>query len=265
MTARAIWKGIVKVGSTELPVKLYSAVTERTVRFRLLHEKDKAPVRQKMVNPETGEEVPYEEAKKAYPVGRGRLVLLDDEELESLEPKESRDIEISRFVDPADIDHRWYERPYYLGPDGNTPAYFALAEALENKKKEAVAHWVMRKKRYIGSLVAEGGYLTLITLRNAEEVIDAEALEPPAGRPLDKREIAMAEQLIDALTDHFEPSRYRDEYRARVMELIETRARGGKVQLKVFRPKTTNEDKLASALEASLAGVGKKKRAASGR
>lgn len=265
MTARAIWKGVIKAGSTELPVKLYSAVTERTIHFRLLHKTDKAPVRQKMVNPETSEEVPYEAARKAYPTGRGRLVLLDEEELESLVPKESRDIKISRFVDPSDIDHRWYERPYYLGPDGNTAAYFALAEAMQRTKKEAVAHWVMRKKRYIGSLVPEGGYLTLITLRNAEEVIDADALKAPEGRPLEKRELAMAEQLVDALTDHFNPAAWRDEYRARVMELIETRARGGRVQLKVFRPRTTKEDKLASALEASLAGVGEKKRTASGR
>lgn len=258
MAARAIFKGVIKIGSTELPVKLYSAVQEKTIHFRLLHKTDKAPVKQKMVNPETDEEVSHEEMQKAFPLGRGRLVLLEDEELQKLDPEPSRDIEITRFVDPADIDHRWYERAYYLGPDGNTPAYFALAQALENKKKEGVARWVMRKKEYIGSLTTRDGYLMLIVLRNAEEVIDAEALKPPTGRPLEKREIAMAEQLVSALSAKFEPSKFRDQYRARVMELIETRARGGKVQLKVFRPKKTDSDKLANALEASLAGVGKR-------
>jgi DNA end-binding protein Ku len=263
-TPRSIWKGEIKIGRTAVPVKLYSAVTSKTVHFRLLHKTDKAPVKQKMVNPESGEEVAYEETKKAFPIGRGRLVLLEDEELEKLEPAPSRDIEITRFVDPADMDSRWYERPYYLGPDGNTPAYFALAEALEKKGKEGIAKWVMRKKEYVGALVPEDGYLTLITLRNAEEIIDAEALKPPAGRALEKREIAMAEQLVAALSGSFEPSQYHDQYRARVMELIETRAKGGKVQLKVFRPKQTKEDKLASALEASLAGV-EKRRAGRGR
>lgn len=258
MAARAMWKGSLKLGKTGVPVKLYSAVTERTVHFRLLHKTDKAPVKQKMVNPESDKEVEYENIQKAFPLGRGRLVLLEDEELEKIEPEPSRDIEITRFVNPADIDHRWYERPYYLGPDGNTGAYFALAEALKRKEKEGVARWVMRKKEYIGSLAEEDGYLTLITLRNAEEVIDADALKPPAGRSLEKRELQMAQQLVDALSGDFEPEQYRDEYRARVMELIETRARGGKVQLKVFRPKKTDDDKLDNALEKSLASLKKK-------
>lgn len=258
MAARAIWKGLITIGRTSLPVKLYSAVQDRTIHFRLLHKTDKAPVRQKMVSAATGEEVPYTEAQKAYPIGRGRLVLLEDEELEKLEPEPSRDIEITRFVDRADIDHRWYERAYHVGPDGSSSACFALAQALENKGREGIAHWVMRKKEYIGALTAKDGYLQLIVLRYAEEVIDAEALKPPAGRALEKREIAMAEQLVNALSGRFDPSQYRDEYRARVMELIETRARGGKVQLKVFRPRKTGDDRLASALEASLAGVGKR-------
>ena len=262
--ARAIWKGVIKIGGVSLPVKLYSAVQDHTVRFRLLHKTDKAPVQQKMVNPETGEEVEYKASKKAFPLGRGRLVLLDREELEEIEAKPSRDIEITRFVDPTDIDHRWYERPYYLGPDGDTAGYFAAAEALQKKKKEGVARWVMRNREYIGSLTVEEGYLMLIALRNAEEVIDAEALEPPQGRPLQKRELQMAEQLVSALAGSFDPSQYRDEYRARVMELVETRARGGKVQLKVFRPRKTDENRIASALEASLAGV-EKRRAGRGR
>ena len=265
MAARAIWKGVVRIGRTELPVKLFSAVTSRTIHFRLLHKTDKAPVQQKMVSADTGDEVPYEETQKAYPLGRGRLVLLEDEELEKLEPEPSRDIEITRFVKRADIDQRWYERAYYLGPDGNSPGYFALAQALENQEKEGIGRWVMRKKEYVGALTAKDGYLLLIVLRHAEEVIDAEALKPPQGRPMEKREIAMAQQLVSALSARFDPSQYRDEYRARVMELIETRARGGKVQLKVFKPKKTSEDKLANALEASLAGVGKKRSAGRGR
>lgn len=265
MAARAIWKAVIRIGGDEVPVKLYSAVEDRPVQFRLLHAKDQAPVKQKMIHPETGKEVAYDEIRKAFPVSRGRLVVLDDEDLESLEPEPSRDIEVTRFVDPAEIDHRWYERPYYLGPDGSDGAYFALAEALEGANKEGVARWVMRKKSYVGSLRAEEGYLRLIVLRHAEEVIAAEELPAPEGRPLNKKELAMAGQLVEALSGKFDPSEYRDEYRERVMELVETKAKGGKVKLTKFRPRPVEEESLDRVLAASLKGAGKRRASGGGR
>lgn len=251
-----MWKGTIHVGSVELPVKLYSGVTSRTVHFRLLHKTDKQPVKQQLVSSKSGEPVEYSEVKKGYPLERGRMVLLEDEDFEKLEPEDSRDIRVTRFVDPADVDPRWYERAYYLGPDGNTKAYFALAEALRKKKKEGIAKWVMRDREYAGALREVDGYLMLIVLRHADEIIAADALKPPAGRPLQKREIQMAEQLLEALHGEFEPSQFRDEYRARVMELVEAKAEGGKPKLKVFRPrKPKREEQLADVLEASLAGA----------
>ena len=260
MAARAIWKGSIHMGALSVPVKLYSAVTDHTVHFRLLHKTDKQPVKQQLVSSDSGEPVDYQEVRKAYPITRGRLVVLENDELEKLEPEDSRDIEITRFVDPSDVDPRWYERAYYLGPDGNAKAYFALAAALERKKKEGIARWTMRDREYVGALRAEDGYLMLITLRHAEEVIDADALKPPGGRPLQKRELDMARQLISSLQGEFDPSQFRDEYRARVMEMIEAKAEGGKPKLKVFRPKKQREDQLADALEASLAGAKRKAR-----
>ena len=266
MAARAIWKGVIHIGSLEVPVKLYSAVTDRTVHFRLLHKTDKQPVKQKLVSSGSGDVVDYGEVRKAYPLTRGRMVALEKEELEELEPKDSRDIEITRFVNPDTIDPRMYERAYYLGPDGNQKAYFAAAAALERKGKEGIARWTMRKKDYIGALVAEDGYLMLITLRHADEIIVADALKPPGGRPLQKREIEMATQLITALHGEFDPSQYRDEYRARVMELVEAKAAGGgRQKLKVFRPRMVKEDKITDALAASLAAAKAPKKRASGR
>lgn len=264
VAARAIWKSVIKIGGARVPVKLYSAVKDSSIHFRLLHKKDLQPVKQQMVHPETGEPVASEEIRMAYPVGRNQLVILSDEELEQLEPEPSRDIEVDRFVKPEEIDHRWYERSYYLGPDNSSEAYFALAAALERSGKEGVAKWVMRKRNYVGSLRAEDGYLVLIALRHAEEVIATESLEAPGGRALDKREVRMAEQLISALEGTFDPADYRDEYRDRVTELIETKARGGKVKVKKFRPRPKKEESLDRALEASLASVGKR-RAAGGR
>lgn len=261
MAARAIWKGTVHVGTLSVPVKLYSAVTDRTVHFRLLHKTDKQPVKQQLISSDTGDAVEYAEVKKAFPVTRGRLVLLEKEELETLEPKDSRDVEITRFVNHGAIDHRWYERAYYLGPDGNTKAYFAAAAALERTKKEGVARWVMRDRSYVGALRAEDGYLMLITLRHAEEIIAADALQPPGGRPLAQREVEMAGQLLEALHDEFDPAAFHDEYRARVMELVETKAAGKKPKVVKFRPRKTEED-VTDALAASLAGM--KKRGARG-
>src|SRR4051812_12741115 len=134
--ARAIWKGVIKIGTQKLPVKLYSAVKEHTIHFRLLHRSDHAPVKQKMIDSETGDEVTSQEIHKAFPTGRNRLVMLEQKELEKIEPKESRDIQITRFVSVGEIDHRWYERAYWLGPDGDAKDYFAAADALKQKKKE---------------------------------------------------------------------------------------------------------------------------------
>lgn len=264
--ARAIWKGVVKIGNLTVPVKLYSAVQDHKVRFRLLHKTDHQPVKQKLVSAESDETIDYQTVRKAYPLTRGRMVLLEKEDLEMLEPEDSRDIEITRFVDIGAIEHRWYERAYYLGPDGNTKAYFAAAAALERKGKEGVARWVMRDKEYVGALRAEDGYLMLITLRHADEIIAADALKPPGGRELQQRELAMAEQLLSALHGKFEPEQFRDEYRERVMELVETKAAGKKPKVVAFRPKKQKEDQLADALEASLAGIGDapKKRKARG-
>jgi DNA end-binding protein Ku len=255
MAARAIWKGVVKIGTQSVPVKLYSAVTDRAIHFRLLHKTDHEPVKQQLVSADSGEAVEYASVRKAFPVARGRMVMLEKEELEKLEPDDSRDIEVSRFVDPSELDHRMYERPYYLGPDGNTKAYFAAVAALERKKKEGIARWVMRDKSYVGSLRADNGYLMLITLRRADEVIAADALKPPGGRELAQREVQMAEQLIEALHDTFDPSRFHDQYRARVLDLVETKAAGKKPKVVAFRPKKQKEDQLADALEASLAGM----------
>lgn len=257
-SARAMWKGVIQAGTISLPVKLYSAVKDHTIRFRLLHKTDKAPVKQELISSNTSKPVEYAEVRKAFPITRGKFVLLEKEELEKLEPKDSRDIEITRFVNLGDIDHRWYERAYFLGPDGDAKLYFAAAEALEKKKKEGVARWVMRDRSYIGALRAENGYLMLIALRHADEIIAAEALKAPEGRALSAREVEMAEQLISALHADFDITQFRDDYHDRVMELIETKAAGKKPKVVKFRPRAKESEDVADALAASLAGMKKK-------
>lgn len=253
--ARAIWKAHIRFGAVDVPVKMYSAVQDRAVHFRLLDAKRHEPVKQHMVDPDTGKVVESADIRRAYQTDEGDLVILDAEELEELNPKPSRDIEITRFVPPSQITHQWYDRPYYLGPDEDDERYFALTAALRKRDVEGVARWTMRGKQYVGALLAEGDYLMLITLRRAGEVIPASALPAPTGRALDKRELAMARQLIAAMEDPFDIAAYHDEYRERVVELMEAKAAGKVVKFPRAQVRKTDVD-LADVLQASLAATG---------
>ena len=247
-----MWKGVLKFQDVRVPVKLHSAVEERSVHFRLLHRKDQAPVRQAMVNTHTDEIVPREKIRKAFVTAEGDLVVLGEEELERIRPQASRDIRILHFLPDRAIDHRWYVRPYWLSPDaGAAGHYAALAAALEQSGREGLAHWVMRKKEYAGALRSADGYLMLITLRQAGQVVSAQDLEAPDGPELAPKEIDMARRLMDMLADDFDPTEYRDEYRARVNEMIEQKASGGRVKTRKAPKRRPTRD-LSAALEASL-------------
>lgn len=259
MGARAIWKAQICFGAVEVPVKLYSAVQDRTVHFRLLDAKRHEPVQQHMVEPDTGTVVDSADIRRAYETDEGELVILEADDLEKVTPTPSREIRVTQFVPPEEITHQWYDRPYFLGPDSQDDAYFALAAALRKRGVEGVAQWVMRNKEYVGALRAEGDYLMLITLRHAGEVVPASALPAPTGRALDDREIAMAKQLVKAMEDPFDITAFHDEYRERVMELVQARAAGKVVRFPKAAKKQT-ETSLADVLEASLAASGGKER-----
>ena len=261
MAARAIWKARITFGAVDVPVKLYSAVQDRTVHFRLLDAKRHEPVKQHMVDPDTGQVVDSADIRRAYPTGDGDLVILDEEDVARVTPEESREIRVSRFVPPEQITHQWYDRPYYLGPDEEDEAYFALARALGRRGVEGVAHWAMRKKDYVGALRAEGDYLMLITLRRAGEVVPASALPAPGGRALDDREVAMAKQLVSAMEDPFDIAAFHDEYRERVLELVQAKAAGKVVKFPRAAPRRT-ETSLADLLERSMAATGKERKRA---
>lgn len=255
MAARAIWKAVLRAGEARVPVKLYSGVENRSIRFRLLHAKDQAPLRQELVNPETDEVVPFDETRRGFVTEEGELVTFEQDELAALEPEASRDIRVLRMVPAAAIDHRLYDRPYYLGPDESAGAYAALIQALERQGRVGVARWTMRKKEYVGALRLHHGFPMLISMRYAGEVVDLDALPAPAAADLDDRELAMAQQLIGMLADSFDPGAYTDEYRARVAELIEAKRAGAPVEAPRPRRKRRPGD-LSGALQASLREVG---------
>jgi DNA end-binding protein Ku len=261
MAARAIWKGELKIDGTKVPVKLYAALTDEAVRFHILDKRSKTRVKQHMVDADGGEEVANEKIQKGFEVAPGTFVILDEKELKSLEPKATREIELKNFVPQRAMAPEFYDRPYYLGPDGDQTAYFALAEALRKQDREGVAHWVMRKQPYVGVLRAEGDHLVLFTLRSADEVLSAKELPRPAGRAPEKKELSMAKLLVELLKGEFNPEDYQDEYRQRVKEFIEKKAKGRAPKLRLVKNKRQPAS-LDKILLKSIESLKKGKRAA---
>ncbi|MDO8827301.1 Ku protein [Methylophaga sp.] len=257
MAAHAIWKAVIQCGKYQVPVKLYSAIEDRNIRFRILSRKDKQPVKGAMVNPETGKIVPHDKTHRAYVAENGDRAILETTELDALEPEPSRNIETIAFLPAEQINHRWYDRPYYLGPDGNSKAYFAFIEAIESSAMHGLMRWVMRGKMYMGALRLHQGYPVLITLKHADEVVAIEDLVAPGGADLNPKELEMARQLIGMLADELDLSAFHDAYRERVLKLVESKAKGGP-RLKLVKPssKKPNND-LGSALQASLKSLKK--------
>lgn len=246
-----MWKAVIQAGDSRLPVKLYAAVEDRNLHFHLLHDQDMTRIKQRMARPDTGETVAYDRIRRGVQVDSDTIVLLSEEDLQALEPEPSRQIEVEAFVPPTAMNPAWYKRPYYLGPDADHETYFAMAEALADADRVGIVHWVMRGKRYLGALAEQDGYLTLMTLRHQEEMIDVEDLKPPEGRDLPAKERQLARQLIEALKDDFEPAAYQDSYREQVQELIAAKARGETLEIdKVELPAET--DSLSDSLAASI-------------
>jgi DNA end-binding protein Ku len=247
-----MWQGKLSVQKHEFPVKLYSAVQDRQIHFHLLHNRDRTRVQQRMVDANTEEPVAPDDMRKAFEAEPGLFVEITPEEIEQRVPEASREIKISRFVPRHAIEPQLFDRPYYLGPgEASEPDYFALAEALRRKDRAGIASWVMRKHSYVGALINQQGYLMLITLRHADEVIPVSQLEPPQGRLMAANEKEMAEKLIEALSRDFQPEAYRDEYQERIQELIDAKRTGKKLKPK-RAPRRRREASLADSLRASL-------------
>ena len=257
---RAIWSGTISFGLLNVPVKLYSAVARKQVSFRELRASDKSRIRHRRVAESDGEEVPYEEIVKGYEIGPEQYVVLTRDELEEMDPKKTRAIEIQDFVDLEAIDPIYFDHPYYLGPDkGSERAYALLARAMADRGRVAIARFVLRNREHLAAIRSTGEVLAMATMRFADEVVKAEELDgviPEDAPAPNERELEMAEALIDQLTSDFEPDRYRDEYREELLALIESKARGEEVVEAVSEePKATKAPDLMAALEESLQAI----------
>lgn len=256
--ARPTWRGAISFGLVSVPVQLFTAVRSHDVRFRQLHRDTKRPVRQKRVDPDSGEEVAYDDIVKGYEAGEGRFVVVEPDELAELDPKASRLIDIQDYVDQSEIDPIHYDRAYYLVPDGETAAkpYKLLAQAMEHAGKVAIAQFVMRGRSYLAALRARNGMLVLSTMHYSDEVADPADLAPEAleleGVEVRDRELVMAEQLIESMTTEFDPDAYRDVHHERVMEYLEAKAAGEQFELPAADREGGEVIDLMAALERSL-------------
>jgi DNA end-binding protein Ku len=255
--ARPTWSGYISFGLVNVPVKLFTAVRSHDVSFRQLHETTKARVKRKRVDAETGEEVPNDEIVKGYEVDDERYVVVDPDELDALDPQASRMIDIRRFVDLDEIDPIYYDRAYYLTPDGESASkpYRLLTEAMDRAGRVAIAKFVMRNKEYLAAVRAREGLLLLSTMNYADEVADPEDLDADDLRrdvEVREREVEMAEELIESLVGPFDPADYEDEYQQRVTEFLAAKAAGEDVELATPEEDVGGVVDLMAALEQSL-------------
>lgn len=256
---RAIWSGAISFGLVSVPVKLFSAVSRKTVRFNQLDAETNTRVRQKRVNAD-GDEVTYEQIVKGYEVAKDSYVIVTDDELASLAPTGSRMIDITDFVSEDEIDPVFYDSAYYLVPDELArKSYALLTKALDDSGRVAIASFVMRTKQYLVAIRPSQGTLMMSTMVYDDEVVpvaDVPGLEEIQDIELTEPELAMAGQLIDSLTTDFEPERYHDTYREQVLDLLEAKAAG---EVRPVEAPAAADDAavidLLAALEASVSAA----------
>jgi DNA end-binding protein Ku len=256
---RSIWTGTISFGLVTVPVKLFSAVSQKTVRFHQLHAADGVRIQQRRVCPADGEEVAYDDLVKGFEIAPDRYVIIEPEELAALQPEKTKTIEIEDFVEITEIDPLFYDHPYYLvpGPGGAKP-YRLLIEAMREEGKVAIARVVLRQKEQLVALRPVGSVLSMATMVFADELVDPDDLEglPGEETATTDRELSIARQLVDSLAGPWEPDKYRDTYREAVMDLIERKAEGREIAVQpASEPRDSPAPDLMGALQASLEQV----------
>lgn len=252
---RAMWSGAISFGLVNIPIRLHNAVSRRSVHFNQIDTRTGSRIQYKKVSAADGEEVPSEQIAKGYQLSSGEYVLVGDDELGALDPEASRSIDIEQFVDLDEIDPIYYDSAYYVAPDkAAKKPYALLTRAMEEQNKVAIARFVMRSKQYLAALRPKDGVLVMSTMVYADEVNDPTELvgEDVVDEDVSARELKMASQLVESLTEPFEPERFEDTYRNQVLDLIDRKAAGEEI---VATPTPVAEDKvvdLMAALEASV-------------
>lgn len=262
---RPIWNGSISFGLLNVPVQLFSATRDIDLHFRMLDGRDKKPIRYERVNSETGDEVPWKEIVKAYEVKKGSFLVVDEKELKKSAPEQTETIDIEAFVDRCDIDPIYYEKPYYVSPGKKAEkGYHLLREALTDSGKVGIARVVIRTRQYLAALVPEKDALMLVLMRFAQEVVEPATLGLTAAkmtRPkVSAAELDMAKKLLEAMSKPWKPEQYKDEFRTKLRQLLERKAKKGTMVKNEPKEAKREEEKggdvvdLVALLQRSLRG-----------
>ncbi len=255
MAMRPIWKGSISFGLVNIPVSLYLAAKSERVSFKMLHAPDQGRIHYKRVCEVDGEEVPWEEIVKGYEYSRGQYVEISDEDLESIDIGLARTVDIVQFVDQAEIDPVFYDRPYFLEPTkGAERAYALLREALVRSGKVGIARVVFREREYLAAVRPRGEALAMDTMRFATELRDQNELHLPQGAALDlpDKQVDLALMLVDQLSAPWDPEKYDDRYQAAVQRMIDRKLEGLPMPAPAAAPPTGEVIDLAEVLRRSL-------------
>ena len=264
--ARPLWAGSLSFGLVNIPVAMFTAVRDQSLHFHELHAKDSARIEQKRFCADDDEEVALEEIGHAYDLENGKTVVVTDEDLEEVAPRRTRTIDIEAFVALDEIDPIMFDHPYFLAPtgeaDGPRRAYQLLLEVMKDSGQVALGRFVMRTKEYLVTIGPRDDRLALTTMRFGDEVRDTKGIDSGATRKPAKRELEQAVALIEALSTDWDPSDWKDEFRARLEDVIDRKKKGKKISAPKAREEPSPAPDLMAALEASLADAkgGAKKR-----
>ena len=271
---RAIWKGSISFGLVNIPIALYPATRREDLKFRLLRESDLSPVNYKRVAEKDGKEVPWEQIVKGYEYEKGKFVVLNEKDFQRVDLEATQTVDIKDFVDVEEIDPMYFYKPYYLEPQkGGDKAYVLLRETLEKSGKVGIAKVIIKTRQYLAGVKPLKHALVLELMHFAEELADAEKLNVPkkSSEP-GKRELDMAQALVESMTSEWDPKKYKDDYRDALMEVIEEKVESGGEEIeekpKPKKPSSKVIDLVAvlrESLEKSQGGKKKKRRGKSTR
>jgi DNA end-binding protein Ku len=254
--ARALWSGSLSFGLVNVPVQLFSAVRDQDLHFRQLHEKDGSPIETRRFCAAEDEEVPFEEVGHGYELDSGKEVVLSDEELAAAAPRKTRTIDIEAFVDLADVDPVYFDHPYFLLPEGEAEgtrrAYQLLVEVMQSTERAALGRFVLRTKEYLVAVRVRDDLLSLTTMLFHDEVRPTKPV-PGGGRKPAKERLDRAVTLIEAMSVDWDPARYEDRYRERLLEVIERKKKGKRITVPDDQDEPSPIPDLMAALERSLA------------
>ena len=261
MAARSLWNGAIRFGLVNVPIKVYGASSSKQIRFRELHVKDAAPLEHRRVCAKEDKEVPFEEVVRGYETSPGRYVVLTKDEIQAPARERGKTIDLEDFVPADQIDPIFYDTPYWLGPQGDADAAYAvLRDALERTGLVGIGRFALRTREQLVALYPVDGALRISTMRFHDEVIEPDDLDiPQPSKTVTDREAKMADALVSSLRTEFDPSEYDDTYRERVLEVVEAKAQGKQIVAPAAAQESAETD-LMALLEQSVSGARKTKK-----